>query len=122
MARTGCSSTSFAYKIKLAMFSRMCQNHERRYDFKCALIMKMIHYFEFVWNNNTVKALSTSIQNSKMLLLSGLLFQEVFPFNKPDLLNFSRNVLREFYQTHRVLFKRLFPLVHFDLSLITDAR
>jgi hypothetical protein len=51
-ARIGSLSTIFSCKMNLAMCSRMCQNHERRYGFKRALIMEVIHYFKFVWNNN----------------------------------------------------------------------
>jgi len=36
--------------------------------------MKMIHEFEYAWSNITVKAMSILLQNSKMILLSVLLF------------------------------------------------
>jgi hypothetical protein len=61
--------------------------------------MKMIHEFGYVWDNITVQAMSVSLQNSEIILLSGLLFKKFLSISK-SCVQFLLNVVRMFYHVY----------------------
>jgi hypothetical protein len=46
---------------------------------------------KYTWNSLPEKGIQILIQNYKRITFSGLPIQDIFPLNKANLLNFSRN-------------------------------
>jgi len=95
-AITGCFSTSWSCKESLIFKNVSKSLKKARLELWCDGESEAFNV-KYTWNSILAKEYKFLIQNYKRIIFSGLPVQDIFPHNKRNFLDFSRNILGNFH-------------------------